>query len=191
MHHAMHRLVNLSHLDLTLSLPQLRAILIILGHLSVLQTLCLRLITVLEARIEEFSTEEIHPNLRVKSLELDTSDFDSIEGLDGYQMTFNMNDALLKAIPAIETVELLYPSGLEPHGCYDWRGFTKLKSMYLRQWSYDYMEVNYELPVSLSMVSLEITDKWFSNPISSKVTHLAFEPKVPEDVLNTYIYARE
>jgi hypothetical protein len=190
MHHAMHRLVNLSQLDLTLSFLQLRAILTVIGHLSVLETLCLRLITIPGAQIEEFSTKEIHPNLHVKSLEFDTLDFDFDEEVDDYQMNFNINEALLKAIPAIETVELLYPLGLESHGCYDWRGFTKLKTIYLKKWDGDGVEVKYELPLSLSTVSLEITHERFSDLLSSKVTHLTFEP-VSDVELDISIYARE
>jgi hypothetical protein len=191
MRDAMHRMVNLSFLNLALSLPQLQVILAGLRHLSVLEMLALRLKTVPEVRIEQFSKEDIHPNSQVKFLKLDTSDFGCIEGLGDYRDSLNINETLLKAIPAIETVELTYPSGLESLGCYDWRGFTELKRMYLENRNEINIPIRYEFPMSLSWVSLRISHKRVSGLLSSKVTHLSFQPDVPEDGLSISIYARE
>jgi hypothetical protein len=187
---AMHRMVNLSELYITVSIPQLQVILAGLRHLSVLETLYLRLATIPKTQIEPFSTEGIYPNLQVKYLEVDTSYFDFIEE-DDHRKSLGINEALFKAIPAIETLKLLYPSCLEPLGCYDWRGFTKLRIMYLEHKNKTGIQVKYELPMSLSWVSLRISHRGFSYSLSSKVTHLVFSPEVPEEDSCISVYARE
>jgi hypothetical protein len=191
MHDAMPKLVNLSILNLTLSLLQLQVILVGIRHLSVLERLFLSLINVPGARIEQFSTEDIRPNSRVKFLELETSDFVSLEGEESKKKSLSINEALFRAVPAIETVKLLYPSGLESMGCYDWRGFTKLKVMQLRHCNENAIQVQYELPMSLSWLYLRISHQRLSHFLSSKVTHLLFEPNAPEDGLFISICARE
>jgi hypothetical protein len=191
MHDAMPRLVNLSTLYLTLSLPQLQTILVGIRHLSVLERLYLRFITVPGDQIEPFSTEDIRPNPRVKSLELDTSDFVSIEGFDDHRKDLEINKALIKAVPAIEWLKLLYPSGLEALGCHDWREFTNMTRIHLKNWSELEFQAEYELPMSLRWVHLEISHRRFSDFLSSKATSFSFQPSELEDSLGIAIYARE
>ncbi|PVG01549.1 hypothetical protein CPB86DRAFT_870976 [Serendipita vermifera] len=179
--HMMHRLVNLTSLYIGLSFPQLEGFLTHLHYLMSLDDLYLHLITT-EDLLEPISTTKIHANLKVRSLVFDTEWWNPKIDTKDIDVFPTMQQALMKAVPAIEELRLRPRPFLETPWFYDWSTVTTLREMDIVSLKQDESKEKYELPPSLHEVRLEASQTQGHRFSSTSTKKLVIRPTIELEV---------